>query len=312
MHSLKRLSGTINQYCKYNLNRCLTSKPAENRKIEVEKEKNIVIDSFEGVTIIGINRPQTKNCLDTVTAQELSDELEKFENDKESVVGVLHGIGGNFCGGYDLKEIAKYDGTNEETLPQFGPLADKIELIKKPLVAAISGYAIGIGFELALMCDIRIMEDSAVLGFFNRRFGIPILCGGTVRLPALIGYGRAMELILTGRAISGNEAFNWGLVTRCTHTGSALGCAVNFAKSFVKFPQKPMLADRVSTHFATFSAKQLEEALQFEKDNASHLLFEEGVTGANRFVSEKLGRHGKFYNITPVDASFKELDKDLL
>ncbi|XP_054002720.1 short-chain-enoyl-CoA hydratase-like [Hylaeus anthracinus] len=312
MHSLKRLSGTINQYYKCYLKRCLTSKSAQNREVEVEKEKNIVVDYFESVTTIGINCPQKKNCLDLTTVQELTDELEKFENDEKSVVGVLHGIGGNFCSGYDLKEIARYNGKNEEILPQFGPLADRIELIKKPLIAAISGYALGVGFELALMCDIRIMEESAICGFLNRRFGIPILCGGTVRLPALIGYGRAMELILTGRLIYAKEALQWGLINHCSDIGTALGNAVNFARSITKFPQSALLADRTSAHFATFSAKQLEEALQFEKVNASHLVFEEGVKGANRFVTEKIGRHGKCHNISQIDVSFKDLDKDLL
>ncbi|XP_078053391.1 putative enoyl-CoA hydratase isoform X2 [Augochlora pura] len=275
-------------------------------------ETNILTNHFEGVAIIGINRPDKKNCLDVATAQELVEELDRFENDEASVVGVLHGVGGNFCSGYDLKEIAQYNGKNEEILPQFGSLADKIELCKKPLVAAIDGYALGVGFELALMCDLRVVEESAAMGFLNRRFGIPILCGGTVRLPALIGYSRAMEIILTGRLISAKEAFNWGLANRCTAPGTVIGDAVNFARSLVKFPQSALLADRASAHYATFSAKQLEEALQFEKDNGSHLVFEDGVKGAKRFVMEGLGKHGKFYDITSQNITIDELDKDLL
>ncbi|KZC09885.1 PREDICTED: carnitinyl-CoA dehydratase-like [Dufourea novaeangliae] len=312
MHSLKGLSGTLNRYCTNFLRRSLTSKSAENTKPEEQREKNILIDYIEGVTTIGINRPDKKNCLDVATAQELVEELEKFENDQESTVGIIHGIGGNFCSGYDLKEIAQYNDKNEEVLPQFGPLADKVELCKKPVIAAINGYAVGVGFELALMCDLRVMEQSAVVGFLNRRFGIPILCGGTVRLPALIGYSRAMEVILTGRAVSAEEALSWGLITRYTSVGTVLGDAVNLAKSLVKFPHSTLLADRASAHYATFNAKQLEEALQFEKDNSSHLVFEEGVKGAKRFVTERLGRHGKFHNITVVDKTIKDLDKDLL
>lgn len=192
------------------------------------------------------------------------------------------------------------------------------------------------------MCDLRVMEKGAVLGFANRRFGIPILCGGTVRLPALIGYSKAIELILTGRYIDAKEAHSCGLINRLTDTGSGtvyfivtnemyryikkygeiifayfflftvLGIAVNFANSLVKFPRKTLLADRASAHFATFSAKQLEEAIQFEKDNASHLVFEEGVAGAKRFVTEGLGKHGKFYNITERKTKFKELGKEFL
>ena len=312
MHSLKRLSGTINQYSRCYLRRCLTSKSTENKEIEEQKEKTILVEHYEGITTIGINRPEKKNCLDIAAAQELSDELDKFENDEKSIVGVLHGIGGNFCSGYDLKEIAEFGGKSDDTLPQFESLANKIGLSKKPLIAAISGYAIGAGFELALMCDLRIIEENAVLGFLNRRFGIPILSGGTVHLPALIGYSRAMEIILTGRAISADEALNWGLVTRHTSIGTVLGDAVNLAKSLVKFPQRSLLADRASAHFATFSARPLEETLQFEKDNGSHVLFEEGVKGAKRFIEEGVGKHGKFYNLSSVNANFKDLDKDLL
>ncbi|CAK9820753.1 3-hydroxypropionyl-coenzyme A dehydratase [Anthophora plagiata] len=313
MHSLKRILRIINPHYKHSLKRCLTSKPCENVKAETEqKEKNIIVQHFEEVTIIGINRPEKKNCLNVATAQQLFDELNNFENDEKSLIGVLHGVGGNFCSGYDLAEIAQYNGENEEVLPQFGPFANKIELCKKPLIAALNGYAIGVGFELALMCDLRIIEENAKLGFLNRRFGIPILCGGTVRLPALIGYSRAMDLILTGRFIDAKEAFSWGLVNRYTSIGSVIGDALVFAKSFVKFPQKAMLADRASLNYATFSTKQFEEAMQFEKDNASHILFEEGVIGAKRFITEGLGKHGKSHNLKIVNRKFKELDENLL
>ncbi|KOC69900.1 3-hydroxypropionyl-coenzyme A dehydratase [Habropoda laboriosa] len=313
MHSLKRILGIINPYYKHSLKRCLTSKSCENVEVEAEqKEKSVITEHFEEVTLIGINRPEKKNCLNVATAQLLSDEIDKFENDEKCAIGVLHGIGGNFCSGYDLAEISQYNGENEEVLPQFGPLANKIDLCKKPLIAAISGYAVGVGFELALMCDLRVMEETAVMGFLNRRFGIPILCGGTVRLPALIGYSRAMDLILTGRGIEIKEAFSWGLINRCTATGTALGDTLNLAKSFTKFSQRTLLADRASSHYATFSAKQLEEAIQFEKDNASHLLFEEGVKGAKMFVHEGIGRHGKTYNLKSVNRMFKEFDEKLL
>ncbi|XP_076656042.1 2,3-dehydroadipyl-CoA hydratase [Halictus rubicundus] len=312
MQSLNSFSRTVNRFCRSYLRRTLTSTSAENAQVEEQKEKNILVDWYQGVAIIGINRPDKKNCLDGATIQEFLEELDKFENDEKSVVGVIHGIGGNFCSGYDLKEIAQYDGNNEETLPQFGPLADKIELSKKPLVAAIDGYAVGVGFEIALMCDLRVVDSTAVMGFLNRRFGIPILCGGTVRLPALIGYSRAMELILTGRGVNAQEAFNWGLANKITSAGAALGNALNFAKSCVKFPQRALLADRASAYYATFCAKQLEEALQFEKDNGSHIVFEDGVNGAKRFVAEGLGRHGKFYDITKIDDTIKEIDKEFL
>ncbi|XP_028050030.2 carnitinyl-CoA dehydratase isoform X2 [Monomorium pharaonis] len=264
------------------------------------------------VTAIGINRPEKRNCLDVATARLLSETLDEFENNDESLVAVLYGVGGNFCAGYDLKEIADYDGKNEESIPHFGPLANRTELIKKPLVAALSGYAVGIGFELALICDLRVIEDTATVGFLNRRFGIPISCGGTVRLPAIIGYSRAMDLILTGRKVTAQEAFNWGIAHRYTCCGAALGTAMNLASSLVKFPQKSLLADRTSAYFATFSPKQIEESLQFEKDNSSHLILEEGVPGAKKFIYHGIGRHGKFHNITTKDDNIRELDENLL
>ncbi|XP_011635426.1 uncharacterized protein LOC105426058 [Pogonomyrmex barbatus] len=285
---------------------------ATNANVDKEKEKTVLVKQLGQVTTIGINRPEKKNCLDVATAQLLSETLDEFENNKESLVGVLYGVGGNFCAGYDLKEIANYDGENEESIPHFGPLANRIELCKKPMVAALSGYAIGIGFELALMCDLRVIEDTAMVGFLNRRFGIPIFSGGTVRLPALIGYSRAMDLILTGRLASAQEAFNWGIAHRSTCCGASLGVAMTLASSLVKFPQKSLLADRTSAHFATFMSKEIEEALQFEKDNSSHLILEEGVPGAKKFIDDGIGRHGKFYNLKEKSSSIRELDENLL
>lgn len=312
MHSLKKFSASFVRALRNNIGRTLTSQPATDASSDKNKEKTILVDHVDKVTMIGINRPEKRNCLNTATAQLLSEALDEFENNEETSVGVLYGVGGNFCAGYDLKEIAEYDGESEENIPHFGPLANRSELCKKPLVAALSGYAVGVGFELALMCDLRVIEDLAMVGFLNRRFGIPILCGGTVRLSALIGYSRAMELILTGRIATAEEAFNWGIAHKYASCGAALGVAVNLASSLVKFPQKSLLADRASAHFAINSAKPMEEALQFEKDNSSHLIFEEGVQGAKKFIHHGIGRHGKFHDITIKDQSIKEIDETLL
>ncbi|EFN86709.1 uncharacterized protein LOC105181211 [Harpegnathos saltator] len=312
MHVLRKLHRSFARTLRHHVRRTLTSRPNASTVAEKDTEKTIVVSRIDRVTTIGINRPEKQNSLDITTARLLSEALDEFESNEEAAVAVLHGIGGNFCAGYDLHEIANYDGENEESLPHFGPLAYRNELSKKPLVASLSGYTIGAGFELALMCDLRVVEDTAMIGFLNRRFGIPILSGGTVRLPAMIGYSRAMELILTGRLLSAEEMFNWGLANKITSYGTALGSAVNLAKSLVKFPPKTLLADRASTHFATFSAKQMDEALQFEKDNASHLVFEEGVSGAKTFVEDGIGKHGKTYNITPYDKSIREIDETLL
>lgn len=295
-----------------NVPKFLTSESSAKAVIEnAENEKSIIVNKTGNITLIAINRPEKKNALDTATTKLLCDALDEFEKDDNAVVGVLYGIGGNFCAGFDLHEIANSEG-NENKLPQFGALASRNELTSKPLVASLNGYAAGFGLELALMCDVRVIEETAVIGFLNRRFGIPILCGGTVRLPAVIGYARAMDMILTGKSITGEEAFNIGLATKLTTCGTGLGQAVNYAKSLVKFPQQTLLADRTSMHYATFLAKQMEEALQFEKDNASHLLIEEGIEGAKKFVEKGIGRHGKFYNLTEQDDTIRELDKNLL
>ncbi|XP_032678170.1 short-chain-enoyl-CoA hydratase-like [Odontomachus brunneus] len=312
MHPLRKLSGLFARTLRHNVRRALTSQPDANANAKKDKEKTIVVDQIGKVTMIGINRPEKQNSLNTTTAQLLSEVLDEFENNEETSVAVLHGIGGNFCAGYDLHEIANYDGECEDGIPHFGPLANRTELSKKPLVACLSGYTVGIGFELALMCDLRVTEETAMVGFLNRRFGVPILCGGTVRLPAMIGYSRAMELILTGRLVTAEEMLNWGIANKVTACGAALGVSVNLANCLIKFPPKTLLADRASAHFATFSAKQMDEALQFEKDNASHLVFEEGVTGAKKFVEEGIGKHGKFYNIKAIDKNIRELDKTLL
>ncbi|XP_035723668.1 short-chain-enoyl-CoA hydratase-like [Vespa mandarinia] len=313
MYSLRRLSFSLNKSIRNYVKRSLTSESMAEVAVEnTEKEKSIIVNKSDKITLIAINRPEKKNALDSATAQLLCDALDEFDKDENAVVGVLHGIGGNFCSGFDLHEIANYNQEKEDNLPQYGTLANKSELTSKPLVACLNGYALGAGLELALMCDLRVIEENAIIGFLNRRFGIPILCGGTVRLPAMIGYARAMDLILTGKAINGEEAFNIGLATKCTAHGTGLGTAINYAKSLIKFPQKTLLADRTSMHFATFSSKQIDEALQFEKDNALHLVTEEGIQGAKKFVEEGKGRHGKFYNLTNEDKSFKELDKSLV
>ncbi|XP_046435190.1 probable enoyl-CoA hydratase [Neodiprion pinetum] len=314
MFSARRLIPSLSREIRRHLKKSLTSKPAAAVELcEPTKEnKDILVERMGEITKIGINCPEKKNSLNRIAAQNLSDAIEEFEQDESALVAVIHGIGGNFCTGYDLKEISEYDGESEDTLPQFGPLANRMTLTKKPMVAALSGYTIGAGLELALLCDLRVVEESAVIGFHNRRFGVPILGGGTVRLPALIGHSRAMDMILTGRGITAAEAFSWGLANRLVACGTSLGQAFNLAQCLLKFPQRTMLADRASAHNASFSSRSFEEALQYEKDHSSHLLLEEGAVGAKKF-REGIGRHGKFYHLRPIDRSkTDEIKDDLL
>lgn len=258
----------------------------------------ILVEKLGSVTTIGINRPQKRNCLNMATANKLSRAILEFEEDDSALVGVLHGIGGNFCAGYDLEELSGFDINMElDTKAGHGPMGPTRRFIKKPMVAAVSGYAVAGGMELALMCDLRVMEETAIMGVFCRRFGVSLLDGGTVRLQALVGLSRALDLILTGRAIKAQEAFEWGLANRLVACGTGLGQAINLATSLVKFPQECLRADRVSAYNSAFNASSLEEALEFEKSNATSAVLQESVAGAKQFISG-VGRHGKFYNIT--------------
>lgn len=161
------------------------------------------------------------------------------------------------------------------------------------MIAAVDGYAVAGGFELALWCDLRVVETTAVMGVFCRRFGVPLIDGGTVRLTKLIGLSRAMDLILTGRGINGKEAFEFGIANRLVPVGTALGQAYNLAHSLVKFPQECLRMDRKSAYYSTYEAKSHEDALEFEFENGLHVILEEAIHGAKQF-KDGVGRHGKF------------------
>jgi enoyl-CoA hydratase/carnithine racemase len=170
-------------------------------------------------------------------------------------------------------------------------------------VAAINGYAVAGGFELALWCDLRVVEETAVMGFFNRRFGIPIVNGSTARLPQIVGLSRALDLILTGRSVNAHEALDYGLANRVTACGTAIGNAINLANSLCKFPQECLRADRLSAYHSAYNSQSLEEALKFEFENAEPVLSKESIKGAEKFL-QGIGRHGKF-NLDPKE------DKDM-
>lgn len=164
------------------------------------------------------------------------------------------------------------------------------------MVAAVSGYAVAGGLELALMCDLRVVEDNAVMGVYCRRFGVPLIDGGTVRLQAYVGLSRAMDYILTGRSIPAKEAFEVGIANRIVAVGTSYGQAINLATSLIKFPQKCMNADRASAYNSAY-CKVYDDLLKYETEHGIPILAEESVQGAQRFVSG-VGRHGKFHNLT--------------
>ena len=256
--------------------------------------KNITIQKENHLTIILINRPQVKNAVDGETAQELADAFRAFDQDEDSYVAILGGLGGTFCAGADLKAVAEGRGNRTEPKGD-GPMGPSRMVLSKPVIAAISGYAVAGGMELALWCDLRVMESNAILGIFCRRWGVPLIDGGTIRLPRLIGMSRAMDLILTGRPVEANEALQMGLANRVVEEGEALTAAKALAIQLCAFPQRCMRNDRLSVYEQW--NLPLDQALSNEFEKGMETInSKETEIGAKRFASGK-GRHGNFEDI---------------
>lgn len=244
--------------------------------------------------VITINRPEVRNAIDFETANALKDAFRSFDSDKQRLACVLTGADGNFCAGADLKAVAAGRG-NRVTLDGDGPLGPTRMTLSKPVVAAVEGYAVAGGLELALWCDLRVAARSAVFGVFCRRWGVPLVDGGTIRLPRLIGQSHAMDMILTGRGVAGEEALSMGLANRLVDDGEALHGAVALAESLTKFPQRCLKSDRRSAIMQW--GKPLHEALQQETMLGREVIKSgETVHGATRF-NEGAGRHGDFSKI---------------
>ena len=281
------------------------------------------------VTLVTLNRPNVRNAVDAPTARALHAAFLAFDADDSARVAVFHGANGHFCAGWDLQAGARMlarlnddaDGDGDGDAPgladagqgehasdeagagvlsdlpftpqdttALGPMGPSRLLLSKPVIAAVSGAAVAGGMELALWCDMRVMEQDAYFGVYCRRFGVPLIDGGTVRLPRLIGMGRAMDLILTGRKVEAAEALQMGLCNRVVPTGQALQAALELAQQLCRFPQKTMLADRISAY--TQWSMDLPHALHQEWERGK-LCIGEGLQGAARF-SAGAGRHGKF------------------
>lgn len=236
-----------------------------------------------------LNRPEVRNAVDGPTAAALADAFRVFEADETALVGVLHGANGTFCAGADLKAIADESRRNRLEPDGDGPMGPSRMLLTKPVIAAIAGYAVAGGLELALWCDLRVMAEDAVLGVFCRRWGVPLIDGGTVRLPRIIGLGRALDLILTGRAVQAAEALQMGLVNRVVPAGEERAAAEALAYELAQFPQLCMRSDRLSAYEQGGMA--LAAALHNEFQRGRSTLFAEGIAGAQRFA-DGAGRHG--------------------
>ncbi|UCD81533.1 MAG: crotonase/enoyl-CoA hydratase family protein [Desulfobacterales bacterium] len=247
------------------------------------------------VTIITLRRPEVRNAVDRQTAQKLADAFRTFEADREAAVAVLTGDQGQFCAGADLKKIAAGD-LNRAEPDGDGPMGPTRMKLTKPVIAAIAGYAVAGGLELALWCDLRVMEVDAVLGVFSRRWGVPLIDGGTVRLPRLIGLSRALDLILTGRPVGAAEALQMGLANRVVPKGKANDIALELAHQIAVFPQSCLQGDRMSA-IEQFDLA-FEDAMANEFKHGLPAMQREAVAGAARFAKGS-GRHGRFE--TPDD-----------
>ncbi len=248
------------------------------------------IESRDEILIVTIDRPGVRNAVDRATAQALAQAFREFDADDTLKVGVLHGAHGTFCAGADLKAIAQ--GQPNRLEPEGdGPMGPSRMLLNKPVIAAVSGHAVAGGLELALWCDLRVVEEDAVLGVFCRRWGVPLIDGGTVRLPRLIGLSRALDLILTGRPVHADEALQMGLANKVVGSGESLEAAVALAQRIAAFPQVCMRHDRLSA-YEQFD-HSLEEALANEFAHGQHALDAETVQGAATFA-EGAGRGGSF------------------
>ncbi|KEG38652.1 crotonase/enoyl-CoA hydratase family protein [Streptomyces griseorubens] len=247
------------------------------------------IERRGAVTTVVLSRPEARNAVDGPTAAELADAFRAFEADDEARAAVLWGEGGTFCAGADLKALGT-ERANRVTEDCDGPMGPTRLRLSKPVIAAVSGHAVAGGLELALWCDLRVAEEDAVFGVFCRRWGVPLIDGGTVRLPRLVGTSRAMDMILTGRPVPAAEAYAMGLANRVVPVGRAREEAEELAASLARFPQACLRSDRASVLEQEGLGE--EEALAAELRHGAAVLAE-SLEGAARFASGA-GRHGAF------------------
>ena len=256
-------------------------------------QQTVRVEKKGPVSTVILNRPEVRNAVDSAAAKALVDAFRTFEADPEARVAVFFGEGEAFCAGADLKAIARGD-RQEDFRKGFegdGPMGPSRMVLSKPVIAAVAGYAVAGGLELALWCDLRVMEEDAILGVFCRRWGVPLIDGGTIRLPRLIGLKHALDLIITGRPVTAGKALSIGLVNRVVPRGTCRQAAEKLALEISSFPQACMKADRMSAY--TQWDLPLMEALrnEFEKGFPTAVL--EGLSGAARFAAGA-GRGGKF------------------
>ncbi|MEH6403612.1 MAG: crotonase/enoyl-CoA hydratase family protein [Sneathiella sp.] len=252
----------------------------------------VLIEKTGAITTVTINRPERRNAVDAETGKLLLAAFVAFDEDPTQSVAILRGTGDYFCAGFDLKSLSSksldYDPAAE------GLMGPTRRLLSKPVIAAVEGYAVAGGLELALWCDLRVAAKTASFGVFCRRWGVPLIDGGTIRLPRLIGQSRALDMILTGREVRADEALSFGLANRLTDKGGAYAAAFELAEQLCAFPQLCMQVDRMTSHQQW--GLDIEDALKLEAIEGEKPVLAEAQSGAARF-SSGLGRGGDFSKI---------------
>jgi enoyl-CoA hydratase len=262
---------------------------SENSSSTVKTERS------GSVLVVTIDRPRVRNAVDGPTAAALVQAFRAFDADPALSVAVLTGAGNTFCSGFDLAAMQDQARGLRVAEDGDGPLGITRMLLSKPVIAAVEGYAVAGGLELALWCDLRVAAENAVFGVYNRRWGVPLVDGGTIRLPRLIGHSHALDLILTGRGVSGEEARMMGLANRLVSPGEALQASIALANELARFPQLCLRSDRLSSYEQW--SLTMEEALRNETRHGLEVIRSgEALTGARRFV-EGRGRHGSTSDI---------------
>ncbi|XP_063629484.1 probable enoyl-CoA hydratase [Cydia splendana] len=280
----------------------------ESPKPELEEaavKKNIVVEKYGGIMTLNIDRQTTRNSLDEPTLREMAAALDAFDKDAEAKVLVFNGEGGSFCSGFDMDEMSE---KGYYVLKDAASRLLRRPLCDKPTIAAVTGFAVAEGFELALACDLRVIEDTAVMGFLGRRFGVPSTLYGGRRLTSLIGLSQALDLLMTGRLVSGTEAHQKGLAAKVTATGTALGESIKLAKSISKFPQNALMMDKLAAVNSQLNPNS-EESMRDEAVMQSLLgaALEDLKDGVKKF-QDGIGKHGKFHNLTEVPVEDWELE----
>jgi len=254
----------------------------------------VAVEKQGPITVVAIDRfAEARNAVDPETALLLREAFLAFDADVAQSVAILTGRGGTFCAGYDLKVAAGREGAGRHDPEGPGPMGPTRNLLSKPVIAAVEGYAVAGGLELALWCDMRVASETAKFGVFCRRWGVPLIDGGTVRLPRLIGHSRALDMILTGREVGAREALEWGLANRVVPGGRALDEAIALAEQLARFPQTCLRSDRQSSYEQW--GLDVARALVNEGRRGIPALQAEARSGAARFAAGK-GRGGSFGN----------------